>query len=138
MESLMKGAAAALLCLVLAAVCQAMQKSENFATIGLDYAWSSGDMCSPRSPAFVLSGVPEGTRALIFKMRDLDVPGYNHGGGKVSYTGDDHIPAGAFRYKGPCPPNGVHDYEITVKAVDETGSVLLGEGKAVRSFPLSK
>lgn len=138
MKLMTLGATSVLLCLVLLGGCQTMKKSNNFATIGLDFAWSSADKCSSESPAFELSDVPEGTKTLIFKMTDLDVRSYNHGGGKVPYTGNNHIPAGAFHYKGPCPPNGVHDYEIKVKAVDESGSVLLGEGVVVRAFPPSK
>jgi hypothetical protein len=45
--------------------------------------------CGSGSPVFSLSGVPKGTTTLQFHMVDLDVPGYNHGGGpshiKVSH-----------------------------------------------------
>lgn len=122
-------------CAVLFAGCQTMQKSSHFSTMTVDFAWSKTDKCSSKSPAFNVSNVPEGTKRLIFKMKDLNVPSYNHGGGTVEYSGDGHIPAGAFSYKGPCPPFGVHKYEFTVKAVDESGKTLLGEGKAVRNFP---
>ena len=33
------------------------------------------------NPIFTLSNVPEGTKFLKFKMKDKNVPSYNHGGG---------------------------------------------------------
>ena len=64
-----------------------------------------------QNPAFKLKDVPEGTQFIRFKMVDLDVPNYDHGGGVVKYTGQSEIAAGAFKYKSPCPPNGAHTYE---------------------------
>ena len=41
----------------------------------------------------------------LFKLVDLDVKSYNHGGGWVEYKGQSTIEPGAFKYKSPCPPN---------------------------------
>ncbi len=68
-------------------------------------------------------------------MVDLDVPGFNHGGGSVQYFGAAQVTAGAFQYVGPCPPSGSHRYEFTVIAINESGDTALGRGKAMRVFP---
>jgi phosphatidylethanolamine-binding protein (PEBP) family uncharacterized protein len=102
-------------------------------TIGLSFSWSKTDACSTRSPAFSLSRVPGGAARLRFRMTDLDVPSYNHGGGAIAFTGR-RVRAGAFSYRGPCPPRGQrHMYRWTVRAYDKAGK-LLGTGQAQRPF----
>jgi hypothetical protein len=98
---------------------------------GVKYTWCSG------SPEIQLSNVPKGTVEIDFKMLDLWVPSFNHGGGKVKYTNQKSIPCGAFTptYTGPSPPPPkVHDYELTATAKDKDGKVL-GTAKFVRKFP---
>ena len=68
------------------------------------------------NPIFTLNNVPEGTKFLKFKMKDKNVPSFNHGGGKIEYFGENVIEPGAFKYKSPCPPGGTHTYEWTVTA----------------------
>ena len=70
-------------------------------------------------------------------MIDLNAPDFRHGGGTVPYAGEDLVPAGAFRYLGPCPPAGPHRYMWTAKARDRgtTFGRTLGEATATRSFP---
>ena len=64
------------------------------------------------NPIFKLNEVPDGTVELKFRMIDRNVPSYNHGGGKVkNYSGETTINPGAFKYKSPCPPRGIHTYE---------------------------
>ncbi|MER8576326.1 hypothetical protein NKG99_31235 [Mesorhizobium sp. M1409] len=58
---------------------------------------------------------------------------YNHGSGTVAYKGQTLLPYGTFRYNGPCPDRGTHFYNITVKALDASGSVL-ASGSASRPF----
>lgn len=72
---------------------------------------TSGNPNTVGSPRFVLSGVPAGTERIDFHLRDLDAPNYNHGGGCVSVPQNGVVPFGAFTYRSPCPPNGVHTYE---------------------------
>ena len=67
-------------------------------------------------------------------MKDRDVPTYNHGGGKVDYTGADLIEPGAFKYKSPCPPSGKHTYEWIATAIDANGGKL-GKAKARKKYP---
>ncbi len=85
------------------------------------------------SPAFVLRGLPEGTTQVTFKLVDLDVPTYNHGGGKVKVDQDGQLPFGAFKYKSPCPPNGVHTYEW--RATAKAGRKVLATATARRKYP---
>ena len=84
-----------------------------------------------------ISGVPAGTRSLVFALVDLDKPDYVHGGGQVTYSGVGAIPAGAFggSYRGRCPPAGaVQRYRWTVEAMDPSSKVL-AEGAATGRFP---
>lgn len=99
----------------------------------VDFSWAGVEACSSAPPAFTVQGAPDGTVTLRFKMKDLDVPTYNHGGGSVPYTAPQ-VPAGAFRYKGPCPPSGSHRYQWTVEAVNGEGQVI-ARGTATKSFP---
>ena len=86
-------------------------------------------------PIFELKNVPEGTKELRFKMKDKDVPGYNHGGGKIKdYNGNLTIQPGAFKYKSPCPPDGSHTYEWTITAIGEKKKKL-GKAKATKNYP---
>ena len=101
----------------------------------LTFSWAGYRACSSRSPAFGVSDVPGETARLAFKMVDKDVPTYPHGGGTVAYRGKGEIPAGAFAYKGPCPPSGQqHNYEWTVQALDRDGKAI-GSATAAEPFP---
>lgn len=95
---------------------------------------TSGNPNTVGSPAFKLSGVPANTAKLTFRLRDNDVPGYNHGGGTVAYAGGKAVAAGAFRYKSPCPPSGSHTYTWIVTATDKSGKTL-GKASASRKYP---
>ena len=93
----------------------------------------SGQPITSPSPAFEVTGVPAGTTELEFRMADLDAPRFNHGGGKVRYTGQARIAPGAFQFIGPCPPQA-HRYEWTVTARDATGKSL-GTARAIKNYP---
>ncbi|MFZ1339146.1 MAG: hypothetical protein WAT25_05160 [Paracoccaceae bacterium] len=107
--------------------------------IGFD--WSGLKSCTNgkpptvASPAFTLKDVPEGTKYIRFKLVDRDVPGFNHGGGVVKWNGEGKIPAGAFKYKSPCPPNGPHTYEWTATAQTKKNGGKLGQAKARKKYP---
>lgn len=115
--------------------CQTTKEADNMAELGVSFDWEGTSACSSKSPAFVISNIPAETASLRFKMVDLDVPTYNHGGGTVEYSGGNGIPAGAFSYKGPCPPSGSHDYRFTVTALNADGSLILGKGQETQAFP---
>jgi len=94
------------------------------ADLKFDFTWVGWkDKCSPKSPEFKIISAPERTKKISFKMVDLNVTSYNHGGGSAHYAGKD-IPRGAFKYKGPCPPRGSHKYEWTARALDGDGKEL--------------
>jgi phosphatidylethanolamine-binding protein (PEBP) family uncharacterized protein len=103
--------------------------------MSLEFTWAGYQACSKSSPAFIVSDVPAATRHLKFKMVDENVPTYRHGGGTVAYSGTHRLPAGAFSYRGPCPPSGQqHVYEWTVQALDRNGKTL-ASASARAKFP---
>ena len=111
----------------------------NAAEFGLAFEWgdlkrcTSGNPNTVANPIFTLTNVPEGTKTLSFRMKDKQSP-YNHGGGKVEYTGQTTIEPGAFKYKSPCPPNGKHTYVWTVTAKNEKKKKI-GKAKAQKEYP---
>lgn len=110
--------------------------TQYIGTLGVAFSWAAKNRCSSTPPAFRISGIPPGTKTLHFKMTDLEVPSYPHGGGNVAYSGSGNIPEGAFFYRGPCPPSGArHNYEFVVTAINAAGDTILARGKAIRAFP---
>ena len=96
---------------------------------------TSGNPNKVENPIFNLVNVQEGTKELRFKMKDKDVPQYNHGGGKIkNYGGETLIQPGAFKYKSPCPPSGSHTYEWTITAIGDKKKKL-GKAKSTRQYP---
>ena len=87
------------------------------------------------NPAFTLKDVPAGTKFIRFKLTDLDVRSYNHGGGVVAYKGQKTIAPGAFKYKSPCPPNGVHTYQWTATAQKKKSGGKIATAAAARKYP---
>jgi phosphatidylethanolamine-binding protein (PEBP) family uncharacterized protein len=96
---------------------------------------TSGSPNTVSNPRFKVSGLPAGTTFVQFRLKDLDAPGYNHGGGWVQMSGDGAAPAGAFSYKSPCPPNGTHTYEWTATAKTKKNGKTLGKTTARRKYP---
>lgn len=111
--------------------------------LSLDWRWKSSHQCSTTSPAITVSGIPEGTASLAVTMVDLDVSGYNHGGGSAAHAGGATatIAEGALKnYRGPCPPNfnGFgHDYEFTVRALAADGKTVLAQASNKKNFSAS-
>jgi phosphatidylethanolamine-binding protein (PEBP) family uncharacterized protein len=107
--------------------------SANALTVAVD--WTGTAKCfDTQSPVFKLKGVPKSAKQLRFAMMDLNAPNYPHGGGTVSYSGQAQLSKGAFRYTGPCPPDGVHQYHWTVEALDASGQTI-DSGKVTAPFP---
>ncbi len=105
------------------------------ARFAVDSTWDGTAPCfDPKSPPFMLSGVPPGTKTLRFVMKDLNAPNFPHGGGTVPYRGQNRIERGAFTYQGPCPPQGQHTYQWTVEAQDASGKALANSA-ATKKFP---
>lgn len=107
----------------------------------IGFSWGNIPLCTTGrpnkvpNPAFTLKDVPEGTQFIRFKLKDHDAPGYNHGGGVVAYSGQKTIAPGAFTYKSPCPPGGVHRYEWTATAQQRKGGGKLATATASRKYP---
>lgn len=117
-----------LLCSFTIGGCATTQKAPDAVTLQVEYRWTAAHKCSSTSPEIRLTGVPPATKQLRVTLTDLDVPSYNHGGGRVKYEGSNIIPAGALKsYVGPCPPSGTHKYSIKVDALDASG-IILGTG----------
>lgn len=95
---------------------------------------TSGNPNTVKNPRFTVRNVPPGTVAIQFRMVDIDVPNYPHGGGKAKYAGGSTIEPGAFSYRSPCPPNGRHTYQWTATALDAKGKKL-AEAKARKQYP---
>jgi phosphatidylethanolamine-binding protein (PEBP) family uncharacterized protein len=95
---------------------------------------TSGNPNTVPNPRFRLRGVPAGTASIQFRMVDLAVPSYPHGGGTVNYSGASTVEPGAFQYRSPCPPGGRHTYEWTAVAKDASGKKL-GQAKARKAYP---
>jgi phosphatidylethanolamine-binding protein (PEBP) family uncharacterized protein len=109
--------------------------SGAMADMSMSFEWGPTKKCfDSKSPPITLSSVPAGTAMLEITMVDRNAPGFDHGGGKVPYTGQASLPYGAFKYQGPCPPMGQHFYRITVKAQDAAGKTL-ATAKADSPFP---
>ncbi|HXP73434.1 MAG TPA: YbhB/YbcL family Raf kinase inhibitor-like protein [Stellaceae bacterium] len=101
----------------------------------VDFSWEGTAACfDPKSPPFSLNGVPAGTKRLAFAMKDLDAPGFPHGGGTVAFSGQTQVGRDAFLYKGPCPPSGQHTYQWTVEAQDQAGKTL-ATATVAKKFP---
>ena len=98
-------------------------------------ACTSGSPNTVDNPVFTLQGVPDGTKFIRFKLKDKNVPHYNHGGGTVAWNGEAAVRAGAFKYQSPCPPNGSHVYEWTATAMSKKNGGKLAEAKAKRKYP---
>lgn len=114
--------------------------TDRVEAFSLGFQWGKLKLCNTgrpnrvKNPTFTLRSVPKGTATIQFKMKDLNVPGYNHGGGKVKYSGGSTIKPGAFKYKSPCPPGGKHTYEWTAIAKDKKGKKL-ATARAKRQYP---
>lgn len=131
----MKFVTIALAALALSATSATAEMSLSFKGWGNIPLCTSGNPNKVGNPEFVLKGVPANTDKLVFKLTDLDVRSYNHGGGtvKIKQGGNMKIPSGLFKYKSPCPPSGKHTYEWSVTAKD--GSKTLAKAKAAKQYP---
>lgn len=114
--------------------CQTTKMADTITPLSVDFSWDGSRACSSRPPAFHITQIPPETQRLRFLMTDMDVPTFYHGGGTVPYDGSGQIAAGAFSYKGPCPPSGSHRYRWTVSAIDANDTII-AQGETTKSFP---
>jgi len=106
----------------------------------IEFEWGDIPKCkfgkssNVSNPIFTLKNVPEGTSYIQFKMFALNNPGFDHGGGKVKYTGQSKIEPGAFKYLSPCPPRGISSYKWTATARSDKKKKL-AKASAKRKYP---
>lgn len=126
--------------LSVASLCLLLTFPVSAHAFSFSFEWGNIKLCTSgrpnrvKNPLFSLRSVPDGTARIEFNMKDLNVPSYRHGGGRVRYSGQSQIEPGAFRYKSPCPPDGSHTYQWTATAKDRSGNVL-ATATAQRSYP---
>ncbi len=117
----------------------ALTASSAVAEFAIGFTWGDIPLCTSGtpntvgSPRFVVSGLPDGTERIDFRLRDLDAPGYDHGGGAVRINRAGTVPFGTFTYRSPCPPGGRHTYEWTATA--RGARQVLGRATARRRYP---
>jgi len=113
---------------------------KNAAKMEVDFSWEGIEPCTPDSPEIRVSAIPDGTRRLLVRLKNISDPDWNQGGGDIEHDGSGLIPAKALDigYNGPCPPPGQRQkYEIWVMAVDAEKTII-GFGKARQFFPPKK
>jgi len=114
---------------------------QSAAAFTFSFGWDGLKLCTSgrpnrvNNPAFKMKDVPKGTKFIKFRLKDNDVPGYNHGGGIVAYLGQKTITPGAFKYKSPCPPNGRHTYVWSATAQSKKSGGKLATANAARKYP---
>lgn len=101
------------------------------AQVAVDWTWKKDHRCNNVSPALDVTGIPEGTKTLVFQMNDMDFQNKDHGGGTVAHESGNaaNVPEGTLKsnYLGPCPNNFSsfgHAYQITVRALGADGAEL--------------
>src|SRR5690606_6124527 len=91
--------------LVGSAVLVASSGAASAADFAIGFDWgglkkcTSGNPNTVNNPKFTLNSVPKGTASIRFRMVDLKVPSYPHGGGTVKYSAGSSIQPGAFKYQ---------------------------------------
>lgn len=125
-----------LLILVIVIVTACEKRAEEVSDMGVSFKWNP-PKTQYQNPEIHLTGIPEATHRFLVKLVDLDLKTYNHGGGYYLHNGFSVIPPGELDgdYQGPSPPPGiVHQYQITVKALN-ADDVVIGEGRYTRQYP---
>ena len=113
---------------------------KDAAEMSVSFSWEGIAPCEHQSPEIRVADIPDATVAFNVRLKDLTLPAWNHGGGRVANDGSGIIPAGALKigFNGPCPPpDKRHKYEFSVMAIDDQGEII-GFGKARQLFPPKK
>ena len=107
----------------LAAFALSVSAAHAAVPMSLSFSWQHYRSCEIESPAFRLAHIPPGTNRLAFNMVDENLRDFPPDGATIPYAGHSDIPAGAFKYVGPCPDRP-HAYRWTVKALAADAKVL--------------
>ena len=125
------------------ALCVAVLAAAPAHAFSIEFDWAGLKSCKTGrpnkvgAPGFVIKDLPKGTQSVVFKLVDLNVSNFRHGGGTVNLSGSGKMRPGAFNYLSPCPPGQVHIYEWTATAKSEKNGKgkSLGAAKAKRKYP---
>jgi Phospholipid-binding protein len=123
----------------LATAASLMSATAAEAQFRLSFQWGNIPRCTTGrpntvpNPQFTIRDLPAGTETVEFRLVDLDVPSYNHGGATLRLSSSGTIQSGIFTYQSPCPPSGVHTYEW--RATARQGRQVLGTATAQRRYP---
>ena len=103
----------------------------------VSFTFEAGGGLSAPNPEIRLANIPDGSAFFTVRLKDIDRPNFNHGGGTVPNDGSGVIRAGVLSsYRGPAPPVGeTHTYVLSVIALNADKSLILGEGQATRRYP---
>jgi len=81
-----------------------------------------------------LDEVPAGTKQLYLILEDLDFHNFPHGTKLISFDGFNGVLQDSFTIIPLCPPQGQHQYRLTVRALDKEDEVI-GTGQTIQQFP---
>lgn len=117
----------------LAAFALTLSAAQAAVPMSLSFSWKNYPSCEIESPTFRVRHVPAGTKRLAFNMVDEGLRDFPTDGATIPYPGRSSVPAGAFKYVGPCPDRP-RPYRWTVKALAGDGKVL-ASASDTRRFP---
>ncbi len=87
--------------------------------IKFDFFWGNIPFCNSgkpfevKSPKFVFSSLPKDAKWVYFKIRNIGLSDFDHGGGWVELRGNSTIEYGKFNYFSPCPKSGKEIFQWT-------------------------
>ncbi len=78
--------------------------------------------------------VPAGVTQLYLILEDLDFHNFPHGTKLIPYEGFGGVLQDSFTIFPLCPPQGSHQYRLTVRAYDGDNKII-GFGQTIQQFP---
>ena len=114
--------------------CDGERISPQVVDLFIDYTWQGLKPCGWGNPEIRIKGVPGNAKTLSISMYD-HAYSHDHGTVKMPYADEKILAKDRFKeIQGPCPVYTPGRYEITIKALDGTGTVV-AMGSKERLFP---
>jgi len=114
--------------------CEREKISQHVAEVSVKFTWEGLKPCDWGNPEIHISGVPGNTKFLKISMYD-HAYSHDHGTVQMPYADEKIIAKDRFKeIQRPCPVYTPGRYEITIKALDDTETII-GMGSAERMFP---
>jgi len=114
--------------------CEKEKVSQHVTKLSVEFTWEGLKQCGWGNPEIHVSGVPGETKSLKISMYD-HAYSHDHGTVQMPYAGEKIIAKDRFKViQRPCPVYTPGRYEITIKAFDDTETII-GMGSAERYFP---